>query len=637
MKRYFLLAGLLWCGVNVFAQVNYKVDAIDKQLLPYAGAVVRNSEFTTEVKDLDNTVYHVKQAITVLNKNGDDAAAIEIWHNKSNTIKYVKGVIYNEFGEPVGKIAEKNFTDVDAISGYSLFEDSKVKHFEPAVTSYPYTIEYEYEVRAKESMNFYNWMPVPDAGVAVEKSKYTFICKPDFKIRYKQYNVNVKAAEAVDAKGLKTYTWEMAGIKAFRDEPYSPNIDKFVPRIKFASERFKYEGVDGAYTNWNQLGKWIYDKLLLNRDALPPETIAKVKEITAGITDPKLKAKKIYEYMQNRTRYISIQIGIGGYQPALASEVDRLKYGDCKGLVNYTQALFKAAGIESYYCVVNAGDEKISLDPAFASMTQANHIILCLPFKNDTTFLECTNQKQAFGFLGNFTADRIVLACTPNGGKLIRTPKYSADFNVQTRNAVLSLDSAGMLKGVMKTLYKGTQYGNISEVIAEQGVEREKEFKQHYAINNLEIGRLQLSQDKGMQPVTTEEVNFDARDYASVNEGRITFTPNIANRWRGPLREVRNRTTMVDIKRGFTDEDEIIYTVPDGYKLVKQPLLVNIDKPFGKYTALVTLNGNKLTYRRYIQLIDGLYSKDTYAELVSFYQSVFEHDSYSVILTNKEE
>ncbi|RYY35761.1 MAG: DUF3857 domain-containing protein [Sphingobacteriaceae bacterium] len=636
MRRYFLLACLIWGCIDVYGQANYRADAIPKELLPYAGAVVRSSEFTTEVKDFDNTVYHIKRVVTVLNKNGDDEAEIVVWHNKSNTIRYIKGIIYNEFGDPVGKISEKNFVDVHAINSFSLFEDSKVKHFEPAVTTYPYTIEYEYEIRSKQSMIFYDWQPIPDVGVAVEKSRYTFICKPDFKIRYKAYNSAPKAVEAINQQGMKTYTWEMSGIRAYRGEPYSPSNDKFLPMIRLASQTFTYEGINGSYTNWNQVGKWTYDKLLLNRDALLPETVAKVKEITAGIIDPKLKAKKIYEYMQNRTRYISIQIGIGGYQPALASEVDRLKYGDCKGLVNYTQALLKAVNIESYYCVVEAGREKVSLDADFASAAQGNHIILCLPFKNDTTFLECTSQKEAFGFLGDFTDDRLVLACTPTGGKLLRTPKYAAGFNLQTRKAVLTLDTTGLIKGNMQTLYKGTQYDNMNSIIAEQGAEREKEYKKSYTINNFEIEKLKLEQDKGMQPVTTDDVTFNARSFAAVNNGSLTFMPNLANQWKSPLRGVRNRNTNVDIKNGFTDEDEIIYTVPEGYKLVKQPLLITIDKPFGKYMALVTLNGNKLTYKRYIQLIEGVYSKDTYAELVSFYQSVVDHDGYSVILSNKE-
>jgi transglutaminase-like putative cysteine protease len=447
------------------AQADYNASLIPKDLLPYASAVIRNKDVTIEVKDADNTIYHIKTAITVLNKNGDDIARIVIWHNRSNTIRYVKGTLYNEFGQPTGKFAEKDFADVNAASDMSLFEDSRVKHYTPSTGSYPYTIEYEYEQRSKQSLNFDDWQPNEAVGLAVEKSSFTFICKPDFNIRYKEINLPPSVITGTTKDGLKTYTWQVTNLKAIKDEPYSPNRDKYLSTVKIAPENFKYEGISGTFTNWKELGKWNYDKLLVNRQALPAATVQQVNTITNGITSPKLKAKKIYEYMQNKTRYISVQIGIGGYQPFLASEVDRLNYGDCKALVNYTQALLKAANIESWYCVVEAGSRKVSLLNDFASMSQGNHIILCLPFKNDTTFLECTSQKIPFGFLSDFTDDRTVLACTPEGGKLMHTPKYTAQINSQVRKAGFTVDKNGVLTGDVTTTFKGTQYDNHEDLL----------------------------------------------------------------------------------------------------------------------------------------------------------------------------
>ncbi|MEO6148527.1 MAG: DUF3857 domain-containing protein [Mucilaginibacter sp.] len=631
--KYFIAVYFILLCLRVTAQQKYDVSLIPKELLPYASAVVREDEVTCEIKNFDYSNYHIKRAVTILNESGEKAARVFIWYDKITSVRAVKGIVYDEAGWPVGKFSEKSFGDYYAGNDFSLFEDTRVKFFSPAAVKYPYTIAYEYDIRTNQTMNINDWVPAKQTGIAIEKSVYTFSCIPAFTIRYKELNLPSKVVTGTNTDKLVTYKWEINNLKAIRYEPYSPPDDNFLPMVKIAPVNFKYQNISGAFSNWNEMGKWVYDKLLTGQGTIDPVTVAYIKNITAAVTDPKLKAKKIYEYMQQKTRYISVQVGIGGYRPYPAADVDRLNYGDCKALVNYTQALLKAADIESYYCVVEAGSEKISLDPDFASMSQGNHIILCLPFKNDTTFLECTDQKAPFGFMGDFTDDRIVLACTAQGGKLLHTPKYITADNLQQRTATLDIDAEGLLKGTIQTTYKGTQYDNREAIVRELPAERIKEYKKIYPINNLEIEKLELVQDKGLQPITKEQITFNAYDYASVNNGKLYFLPNIVNRRSAPLREVKNRKNMVFINRGYTDEDEIVYNIPAGYKTEKMPLNVSVDKPFAKYTATVTLKDNRLIYKRSIQLIEGIYSKDTYPQLVEFYQDVLDADQYSVILS----
>ena len=615
------------------AQTSYETAAIPKDLLPYASAVVRKMEVVTEVKDLNNTVNHVKQVITILNKSGDSNADIVVWYNKSNRIKYIKGVIYDEFGKTLNKFSDKNFSDFSAASDASLFEDSRVKHFKPAVVNYPYTLEYEYEVLSKQSLNFADWSPNESTGTAVEHSSYQFICKPDFNIRYKEMNYTGKV-NTTSLVGSKSYVWEASNLKARRSEPYSPDPEQYQTMVKIAPEKFSYEGYSGSFTNWNELGKWEYDKLLTGRSSLPPQTVAYMHSLTDSIGDVKLKAKAIYEYMQRKTRYISVQIGIGGYQPFKATDVDQVSYGDCKGLVNYTQALLKAVNIPSYYCVVQAGSLKKSLLPDFASMAQGNHIILCLPFKNDTTWLECTSKDIPFGFLGDFTDDRWVLACTADGGKLMHTPKYTSTLSKQVRKAsvTLNLNEGGQLKGGMTTTFEGWQYENRPNVPGNNSDEI-KNAKNRYEINNLEIEELVLKPVKGINPVNNETMKFTARDYASLSAGRYFFMANLANRNISVPREVRNRTTSVFINRGYTDVDEIIYEIPAGYRIDNKLLFVNINKPFGNYAASVVMNSdNQVVYRRKLEMIDGTYPADSYSDLVAFYQQIADADDYKVAL-----
>lgn len=634
--KYCYMALLLLFGTAVDAQQNYDVSLIPKELLSHAEVVIRANDISVDVKSLDAVTQHVKYVVTVLNKNGDSEASLYLFYNKSNQIKSAKGTIYDNEGKVIGKVSEHDFLDHSSADGFSLFLDDRYKYYKPSITTYPYTIAYEYDLYDKQTLFLPDWNPNErqSTGTSVEHSSYQLTCKPDFNVRYKELNYPGKVIIG-DAQGLKTYSREIQNLKAQRDEPYSPIDDKLYPSVKIAPERFIYAGVSGSFTNWEEYGKFIYDKLLKNRQQLTPETINYIKDLTQNITDPKLKAKKIYEYMQQKTRYVSVQIGIGGYQPFTALEVDQQSYGDCKALVNYTQSLLNIAGVESYYVLNMAGSTKQSALPDFASMNQFNHVILCLPFKNDTTWIDCTSKENPFGYLGGFTDDRLVVACTAAGGKLMHTPKYPPTVNRQTREATFKISADGTLSGDMKTEFSGCQYDNRDRLINESFDEQVKKLKEIYPIENLDINAYKLAQNKSLDPVTIETIKLQARDYLAQNGGRFFMLPNTASRYIKPLKSVMNRTSDVYINRGYLDTDEITYDLPEGFYVKTQPLNVFIDQPFGKYSAVCYVSGHKLVYKRTLQINNGTYNKDKYSDLVDFYQAVYEADNYTVTLEKK--
>ncbi|KIA95912.1 hypothetical protein OC25_05015 [Pedobacter kyungheensis] len=635
MRTLFAFFLLLATSLNVFSQDNYDADLVPATLRNRANACIRNEETTIDMRSPDNVMMSVKKAITVFNENGEDEARLVVFYDKNISIKSIKGEVYNAVGKLTGKFTQNDFTDASAADGFSLFVDSRVKHYLPSVSQYPYTVVYNYEIRNKQNLLIPDWTPKPANDVSVEKSSYTFISKPTDQVRIKTQNYTGEPEVLTDEKQKKTI-WKVSNVLAVRTEPYSPDPETYRTSIQIAPQEFYYYGHKGNYTNWQDLGKWIYDDLLTSRTALPPATVQMVKELVKDEKTDKDKARKIYQYLQEKTRYISVQIGIGGFQPIAASEVDRLGYGDCKALVNYMQGLLKAADIDSYYCVVEAGSEKKSLNPTYASMAQGNHIILCMPLKSDTTWLECTSQKIPFGFLSDFTDDRLVLACTAEGGKILHTPKLTTAENRQIRTANLTVESNGNISGKMNTVYSGAQYDNQESLIGKSVTEQHKLLKEAYNIDNIDFDAVVLAQKKDIDPKLTEEVNLSIRNYAPLNGDKMFLQLNAFN-IKKSVPEIKNRTLPVYINRGYTDEDTIVYTLPDG---VDTSLITAHDKAFksafGQYTCKTSINGNKLTYYRKFVLNDGTFPAAQYEEFSKFINDVNGADYLKLALSLKK-
>ena len=632
MRRLFIFCFLtLIIGIPAFAQTDYNAAAIPKPLQAYANAVVRHQETSTEVKALDQVIYKHKEAITILNANGAEYAGIHIYYDKARQIKNLRAAIYDQSGKLLKKVSSSDFQDVSAISDFSLFEDNRVKYYTPLISYYPYTVEYEYEIRIKHTFYFPDWVPQKAADIAVQSSTHRFISKPDYQIRIKEFNVTQPKTEKV-AEGLRLTEWISQNIPALKPEPYSPPVQDYLTMVEIAPVAFEYEGIAGKFTNWQEYGQWAYDNMIKGRDELPAETVAHIKQLVKDIPEPKEKVKKIYEYAQQKNRYISVQIGIGGLQPMKATEVDKLGYGDCKALTNYTKALLQIANVPAIYTEVNAGDTKKSYQPDFASAFQGNHAILCVPLPTDTIWLECTSREAPMGYLGSFTDDRRVLLCTEKGGFITRTLKYAPEQNKQIRTAHFTLEGTGKISGAIETKFEGTQYDNRENILVKSSKDRIAALKEIYPINNLEIIKYDLAQQKTEQPATIEKMDVKAEQFGTLNNNLLLVPLNHLNREIGIPKEVRNRKNKVRIVRGFYDEDNISYDLPADYKPDYIPQPIELKSDFGSFLAKARLEGNQLIFSRQLTLKQGEYSPETYDQFVSFLKKVVDADRSKFVL-----
>ena len=628
--RFLVLTAFLLFSSLFYAQ--YSVASIPEKLRFNVDAVIRNNEVSIQVLAVDQMVYQITKVVTVFNASGNAFADARIRYDNEVKVKNVETVIYNQFGGEIETIKKRDFKDIAAADGFSLYRDDRVLYADFDPSQYPYTMKFIYEVETSDTGAMPQWYFVPGYGVSVEKSTYKISCSSkNLKPIIKEQNL-----AGLDVKvnnEYNTITYVAKEIPAFLGETLSPSHHYILPRLSVRLPNFHFKGYSGTVNNWQDLGTWIQDILLDGRDELGEPTITKMRNLVKGVQDDLEKAKIIYRYVQKNTRYVSVQIGIGGMRPINATEVDRDKYGDCKGLTNYTKALLRAVGVESYYAVVESGSTKVDMQEDFADLIQGDHVILAIPYNNSYYWVDCTSQINPFGYLGDFTDDRTVLVVTPEGGKLVRTESYLNEENAKQINGTINVFEDLSMDAQVTIQTKGIKY-DLRMALERESSEHIKEYYKTLwdNINGVKVKNYSFENNKD-DIVFTENVNFQAENFVAKNgEGYLLSLNPLNNDTYVPPRD-RDRKYPFLVQRGSFEEDKIQIEIPENFTISSLPEDVFMETEFGNYQAKLQKKANgALVYNRSFFLKAGTYQKELYQKFRSFLRTVARMDKQKIVL-----
>ncbi|NOT75209.1 MAG: DUF3857 domain-containing transglutaminase family protein [Cyclobacteriaceae bacterium] len=634
MKPYHLiLSGILLLSLPVFAENKYPVSEIPDSLKSGMYAVIREDQTVIEIFSLNKSVETVHRVVTILNEKAKSYAVEVVSYDKSRKISYFRGTAYDAVGKEIKKLKQSEIYDQSAISGFTLYEDDRIKRADLSQVTYPYTVEFEYQIQNDHLYSIPGFQLYSDDEVSIENINYSVsypkVLTPRFKLTLMP--AGVKSPGEV----RETISWTFKNFKPKKFEPYSRPHSELIPNIKTAPSQFEYGGFQGNMVTWKEYGKWS-NVLMEGRQELPAATKEKVIELTKGLATPELKVKAIYEFLQNKTRYVSIQEGIGGMQPFAATTVDNNGYGDCKALSNYMVSLLKVVGIKGYYTRIRAGENEPDIDLVFSSH-QTNHVVVSVPNGKDTLWMECTSQTAPFNFMGAFTGDRSAVMIDIDGGKIVKTPVYTAEQNKQTRTAKVTVDVLGNAKAQVVTTYKGLQYenNNLSFILGNQFEAQKKWVQNNTDIPSFTINSIAMADRKNKIPSAIVKLDLTLDRYASVSGKRVFLSPNLMNKTSFIPQKNTQRKNEIVWPMNYTDIDTIIYTFPENLYPEFVPTPAKITSRFGEYETKFDFNEGKLVYIRKMKVLKGVYPKESYNELVEFYKSVTKADNIKLVFLNK--
>src|SRR5581483_9204426 len=293
---------------------------------------------------------------------------------------------------------------------------------------------------------------------------------------------------------------------------YSWTVKNFVPDRKKKKDEEPDDTLDvqlSTFTDWQQIATW-YAKLQSAR-AVPDDAIKKkADDLTRGAATQEEKARRLYDFVAQNIRYVSLSFGVGRFQPHAAADVLSNSYGDCKDKHTLLQAMLAAEGIQSYPVMIHS---QRKLDPDVPSPAQFDHVITLAKVGGKMTWLDATAEVAPYGLIAyQLRNKQAVVASTDSSGGLQRTPadaqvKNTTKLNVNAKfsefgalDATVDLtasgDSGWPLRGILRRVAQtdwprafefvsrslGLQ-GDVSEVKAEALEDTTKPFHVTYHLH----------------------------------------------------------------------------------------------------------------------------------------------------------
>lgn len=618
---------ILICAASIAmaAPQKYIVDEIPVKLTSGAKAVVRQKMVELQVLSPSSAIMKVSYAITILNQNALALSLFTEHYDKFSEIRQLTGTLYDAQGKIVKKFSGSDFQDYSAISGYSLYESNRVKHFDPDYQIYPFTIEYSFEKRFTGLLSYPGWTPYEDYGTSIQSSSFVLEASPGVEVRQLSRNFGetmVNASKLGDGK----QEWKVTDLPAINYETMSPATTEFVPIVLLSPARFEIDGSSGSMESWDSFGTWIRD---LSKGALILESSRTqyFRDLASNGKTIREKVEILYKYLQSNTRYVSVQLGIGGWKPESASVVDKFGYGDCKALVTYMRAMLECAGIKSYYSMIKAGEDQKEIIAEFPS-NQFTHAILCVPAETDTIWLETTSQRVLAGYMGTFTDDRLALVIFEDTSRLLRTPSLERNL-LQGRSEVTMTGKEARIK--IRQKYHGLFFDQTSGMVNAEQQERKRTVENIFSVPHMVLDNFSFSNDDREKTVQLD-AEFTVSNYVTILNDRIIFPANLTSEFSNPLPSSNSgRIRDIRVLRDKIYEDEIVITIPEGYSVDALPEPVSVKNEFGELRFSIEKSASAIIYKRYLKINKGRFPSSAFKDIHKFYSIAEKADNTKIV------
>lgn len=408
----------------------------------------------------------------------------------------------------------------------------------------------------------------------------------------------------------RIYRFEVPKVAPLGFEPAMPPWASVVPYVHIST-----------FKNWDELGAFYWG---LAREQLDVDDVVrkKVREITKGLTDDKAKVKAVYKYA-TETRYVALEFGIEGIRPRRTAQTLARGWGDCKDKATLIVTMLRELGIPSTLVLVRTG-ERGQIGDFPASLAPFDHVIAYVPSMD--LYLDGTAEHTGSNELPAMDRGAFALQINEGKPKLVRLPQPPAEESATRRKVDVSLLADGTAQLGVDVLMSGVWAPAYRSRYLAEGTRRERVAQ---ALSS-EFGAVELAPGKAGAEVNDlgdaeQPAKLKARGKSTAfarRDGDTLSMPAASNqRLAAQYASLSNRTLDVVLPALTLLDDEWTIRLPPGMKVLRAPLPLEMDTPFGQYAVAVEQVPGKVVVRSRLSFKKARITAEEYTAFRVFCES----------------
>jgi uncharacterized protein DUF3857/transglutaminase superfamily protein len=588
--------------------------------------IVRYDDQSRETRTYRKVIQVLKQEAA--EQLSEQSFAYSPGHERQ-TINWIKVV------KPTGEVisaapSHVQEADIPARMGDPVYSDMKVKRVSltglAAGTILDYSVTTE-ELKPYLPGDFYNsWLVNPE--MTIRRSRYIVDVPANLDLRIRERNLTFPR-QVRTAGNRKIYTWATANIPRIKGEQFAADSNGVRTTIEI-----------GSPTTWNRIATW-YAENAKDRYSITPVVATKLAEVVKGAATREDSIRAIHRWIAQDIRYVSISLGMGGYQPRTPEAVIQTGYGDCKDKATLFVAALAKMGVVAYPVLLNShGGVRRELP----TIEKLNHVIAAIRKESGYQFVDLTAGLTPFGQLPYEEQGEFGLVVHPDRtSEEITLPADPDSRNTTSMRIVGTLSENGLFDGTYQEEDSG-----VGQYFLRGILENPLDSAARVDIPRSMAGRFFRGADAdSLQAFNGKDLSAPARISFRIHNAKAAEELGSSEIFTIPLggmgefsslateleKEPRRRFP-IDARRLMgigTQTTEFRITLPTGWKS-KLPPGVTAISPFGSYRSEYTQDGRVMRITRVFTDSKAILPPERMPELIAWLRQVGKDDAKLVLI-----